>query len=239
MANPRWHERLRQALAKQGLPAAYSACLLEELAGHWEDLQKEHGSMDALSAEERLGAPELLAVAAREEYRKRSFAGRHPFLAFVVGPFLTTIVTWHALVLMCVPLKSLVTPYMPVVEAPPTRFEWALVYVIVLLLRFVPFAVLAPLFVRMGRASCRPVWGMVACGIVAYMAFLNELGVASPTESHNLAVFFSWQFGLVHWYSRLLQAGIPVVLSIWAWRRWGNSAGASSPSLPISAVTSL
>jgi hypothetical protein len=239
MANPHWHERLRQALAKQGLPAAYSASLLEELAGHWDDLQKEHGSMEALSAEERLGAPELLAALAKAEYRKRSFAGRHPFLAFVVGPFLTTIVTWHILILLCVPLKSLVAPYMPVRAAPPTRFEWTLVYAIVLFLRFVPFAVLAPVFVRLGRASCRPVWGLVAGGIVAYLAFVIKLEVAPPTEKHNLAVFLGLHFGLIHWHARLLQAALPLALSIWAWRRLGNSTGASSPSLPMNAATSL
>jgi hypothetical protein len=246
MANPHWHDCLRHELEERGLPATYSARLLEELLDHCHDIQRENPSMEAhLSALERLGAPELLAAAAKKEYVKRTFAGRHPFLTFVVGPIVVTQMTWYLLLLLiCFPLKTLVTPFEPATMLPPTSFEWFVAYANIYVLRFLPFAVLAPAFLRAGRTCCRPVWGMVACGIVAYMASVNYMHVGPPTEKHNLAVFLSLQFGLFGWQSRLVQAAIPLVVSIWTWRRWGDSGGASCPSdeelaaSPLAAATS-
>ena len=198
--------------------------------------------MEALaSAEEQLGTPESLAAAARKEYLKRTFAGRHPFLTFVVGPILAVVVAWHVLVLVCGICKSFITPFKPASLLPPTAFEWVFAYGNVYALRFLPSVLLAFLFVRMGRRAGRPVWGMVACGIVAYIAFTNIIDVLPPTDEHNLGVGFSIIPGLWRWQERLLQAVIPLAVGIWTWRHMSKSRkpscrhGKELPSSPLPA----
>jgi hypothetical protein len=193
--------------------------LLEELTQHLNDIQKENLGMEALaSADEQLGTPESLAAAAQKEYLKRTFAGRHPFLTFVIGTIPVVVVTWYVLLLICVMCKSFVTPFKPVRLVPPTAFEWVCAYGSVYALRFLPFILLASFFVRMGRRAGRPVWGMVACGIVAYIAFTNHICVLPPTDDHNLGVGFSIVVDLRRWQERLLQAVIPLAVGIWTWR---------------------
>ncbi|HVX14078.1 MAG TPA: hypothetical protein VHC22_23030 [Pirellulales bacterium] len=224
MADQHWHDRLRRALDEQGLPAAYSARLLEELIEHCNDLHTENRSMEAhLTAEERLGAPASLAIAAKKEYVKRSFAGRHPFVVFFLGPIVVTQVAWHLLLFVCVLLKWSVTPYEPVTMLPPTGLEWFIAYACVYLMRYLPFVVLAPFFMHTARKCYRPAWGTLACGLVAYMAFVNYMDVFPPTEKHNLTVGFTWIFGLYNWQGRFLPAAIPLVLSVWAWNRFDKS----------------
>jgi|SRR5579863_4967093 len=220
MASPHWPERLRHELEERGLPGTYSARLLEELTEHLNDIQRENLSMEALaSAEEKLGTPESLAAAAQKEYLRRTFAGRHPFLTFVIGPIPIVFVTWYVLVLLCFSCKSFVAPYKPANMLPPTAFEWLVVYGQMNAVRFLPFVLLALFFVRVGRRACRPALGMVACGIVAYIAFINDIYVLLPTDEHNLAVGFAPQLGLWRWQDRWLQAAIPLAVGMWTWRR--------------------
>jgi hypothetical protein len=81
-----WPEQLRCELSRQGLPPQYIDRLVEELADHVLDSQTEHASMEAQPAFERLGTTTHLAAAARREFDRHTFAGRHPVLTFVLGP---------------------------------------------------------------------------------------------------------------------------------------------------------
>src|SRR3954471_8394018 len=96
-------EELERELRRQRLPAAYIARLLSELDDHYEDLVEERStSMGAARKlqtgqehwDERLGNPTQLALFAAEQYRARSFWGRHPVVTFVLGPLPMLVVSW-------------------------------------------------------------------------------------------------------------------------------------------------
>jgi hypothetical protein len=96
MANPPSRDALRAELERRGLPPAYVERLLGELDDHFTDLLEERSSsmgaarkldFEADDLQSRLGEPTQLAIFAAEQYRARSFWGRHPFVTFVLGPF--------------------------------------------------------------------------------------------------------------------------------------------------------
>src|SRR5205814_320 len=86
MDSRRWPEELRRSLRQQNLPRAYVDRLVEELSDHSIDLQTENPSMDAQVALDRIGSADKIAAVASCEFRRRTFASRHPWLAFVVAP---------------------------------------------------------------------------------------------------------------------------------------------------------
>jgi hypothetical protein len=93
-------EALRAELQKRGLPRAYIQRLLEELDDHFSDLADDLISTERnrdMSAarmpdfrvndlDERMGSPTELAIFAAEQYRARSFFGRHPVVTFLIAP---------------------------------------------------------------------------------------------------------------------------------------------------------
>ena len=188
MVYQKWHNRLREELSKRSLPPAYSARLLDELADHISDLQQENLSMDAqTNAEDKLGSPESLAATAEKEYRRRTFAGRHPFLTFVVGAISTAFVTWFVIVLICAECKSFVTPLTPITHHAPSTIEWVAAYGSMYVAAYLPYILTAAFFSYVARRAGRPGWGMVACALVAYFAFVNIYEVYPPTEAYNLS----------------------------------------------------
>jgi hypothetical protein len=100
MDNRPQHDELRGELARRGLPRAYIERLVAELDDHFTDLLEERStSMGAArklqpeadnalthNAERRLGEPTRLAIFAAEQYRARSFLGRHPLVTFAFIP---------------------------------------------------------------------------------------------------------------------------------------------------------
>lgn len=95
MASLPSRDELQSELKRRGLPRAYVARLLAELDDHYTDLVEERNSrmgaarklnLESDDAQQRLGEPTQLAIFAAEQYRERSFFGRHPVLTFLVGP---------------------------------------------------------------------------------------------------------------------------------------------------------
>ena len=108
MANPPSRDALRTALEQRGLPLMYIERLLGKLDDHYTDLVEERrASMGAArklqtiedeqtELQQRIGEPAQLAVFAAEQYRARSFWGRHRVLTFVIGPLPLAFVLWIA-----------------------------------------------------------------------------------------------------------------------------------------------
>ncbi len=103
MANPPSRDALRTELERRGLPPAYIERLLGELDDHYTDLLEERSSsmgaarkldFEAGDLQKQLGEPTQLAIFAAEQYRARSFWGRHPVMTFVLGPLPLLLVSW-------------------------------------------------------------------------------------------------------------------------------------------------
>jgi hypothetical protein len=103
MATPPSRKVMRAELEQRGLPPAYIERLLGELDDHFTDLLEERSSsmgaarkleFEADDLQERLGEPTQLAIFAAEQYRARSFWGRHPVVTFVLGPLPLLLISW-------------------------------------------------------------------------------------------------------------------------------------------------
>ena len=238
MAAPRWLDRFAAELRKQHLPACYRARLLEELADHLSELEQETTSMDAqLLLEERIGKPEVIAAEARSEFARRTFAGRHPVLTFGVAPLFTVIglllatlfVAWGAMWLL-----AMTTPQLLQKTQPPTAMQWCLVYCVVWFVRLVPFGLSAWLFARAGRRLGRTRWGLIACTIVAALAFVFWTGVRTATPGIKGQVFFGLAIQQIPHAEQFVQAALPLAIGVWS--TWSLiRAGRDADSLPAAA----
>ncbi|HEX4415359.1 MAG TPA: hypothetical protein VH107_17125 [Lacipirellulaceae bacterium] len=108
MANRPSRDALLAELARRGLPPAYIERLLGELDDHYNDLLEERSSsmgaarkldFEANDLQECLGEPTQLAIFAAEQFRARSFWGRHPIVTFVLGPVPFLLACWIATLL--------------------------------------------------------------------------------------------------------------------------------------------
>ncbi len=111
MVDPKWHSELHRALVRQGLPRPYRERLMDELLDHAISLQEETAGMDAVETDtvkQKVGEPKQLAQLAGEEYRKRTWLGRHPVVAFLIAPIPMLVLSWIlSMLLLVIPGKIL------------------------------------------------------------------------------------------------------------------------------------
>jgi hypothetical protein len=247
MASQHWRDRLLAELHRQGLPSSYVSRLVEELTEHANDLFRENPSMDAeTNVDARLGTPEQVAAVAKAEFGRRTFAGRHPVWTFLVGPvfavvgsfvgtFLTVTLVWLALAWL---IDTATGGSLLAVDArdgqPSTFGPWLLFYSYSSIMRFVPFALSAWIFVWLGHRSGLRRWSIVACCMVAVLALFFRSKV-TPENALGEAQWFvdfpffppgntwraTWRIG----FSQILQAAVPLALGLWMLRP--SSAGRS------------
>ena len=216
-----WPDQLRHKLQMQNLPPAYIDRLVEELSDHLLDIQSETTSMDAQNAQSHLGSTDQIAAAATREFRRRTFAGRHPWLTFVALPvafvplvFVSSIlavfvIQWVA----ATTLEALLEPdtLLSLSEAKQARIEWWILAAFDSYVRFVPFVIAAWMFCRWGRRSEMRWWPLVACTIVALIAgFLCTKSVPASGDQPGL-----WMVGLATHFElrQVIQLLVPLAVA--------------------------
>jgi MFS family permease len=113
-------------------------------------------------------------------------------VTFLAGPLVAVIATFAATLLL------LMTAYLLLdlalggsllaneeTHTPPSPLEIGLIHAGILTVCFVPFTLSAWFFARLGRRSGRPVWGIVACGIIALIAvnFYSDISFPGPDDT--------------------------------------------------------
>lgn len=170
--------------------------------------------------EKRLGTPQTLALAAESEYRRRTFAGRHPIFTFIGGPFVAVfamVVGTVTIVLIASALVDLATDgglrANDAARNPPSAWEMALMQGLNCIVRFVPFGLSCWLFFRLAVRSGLPAWGAVACGIVAVLGFSFWAAVdqATPDAMGCWTLGFAWRAD----FDQAVQAIVPAVATAW------------------------
>jgi hypothetical protein len=170
--------------------------------------------MDANAFPERIGSPAELARTAAHEFRRRTYAGRHPLVTFVAAPLptaallLATLCAVFLLVLSATPESSTVGDHVP---------TWAatVMQAIVWAMRCVPFVAGAVLFCHLAkRTLCGPRWSLVACALVAVLAGLFAVNLTLPTRgpgSGMLTLGFVVPPGPMQWLQALAPFAIWLV----------------------------
>jgi hypothetical protein len=232
MSKSSWLNEVAQSLTRQRLPREYIRRFTEELADHFDDFYHTHThsqeklGMDADAHITRLGAPEDIARRAAHELRRRTYAGRHPFVTFVAAPLPTAALL---LIGLCVPFLLIVT-VVPDDYAPGHFPAWAgaVMRSVVWSMQFVPFIAGALLFCHLAkRATCGARWSFVACALVAMLAGSFAVQLTLPTGaagSGSLMMGFALPFGFAHWPApfgsmQWLQALAPIAVWSLCFRR--------------------
>ncbi|HEY2412915.1 MAG TPA: hypothetical protein VGI40_11765 [Pirellulaceae bacterium] len=223
MDSRQWCDKLRGDLRRQRLPPAYIDRLVEELSDHLIDTQTETTSMDAQHAISRLGSTDQLATAATHEFRRRTFAGRHPWLTFVVAPFAFIPVLFVSFLLASFAVAWMIDTTVEWLIMPESELwtsktaqaqaEWWILGAYDTYVRFIPFIAASWIFCRWGRHSNLRWWPLAACTIVALTAgFLFTKSVPANGDKPGL-----WIIGLAtHFEARqFVQLIVPLVVAAW------------------------
>lgn len=227
--------RMRKELESRGFSSAYVQRLLHEWHDHLIDLSEEKGNAMSMDASlsgglvNRMGEPRELADAAAKEFRKRTFAGRHPVVTFLLAPIPLTIVAWIGMFLLGIGGVEL-AKWMMGGELTPSSGEWtptaifgayAMLYAFVL----TPPISLATYFVRLSRNSLRGwKWGLASCLLIALMAaaFQSNLGFPSGAAKGHLSLGFGIGPHTFTSPMAMVQFGLPLafgLLALWRGRR--------------------
>lgn len=110
MQNRPYFEQLSTTL-NHHLPAAHARRLMLELSDHFEDASAEN---ESLHAEHVLGNPTLLAESIVSDFRRQTFAGRHPWLCVLTLPVLGTLLAPLGGLLVCMFFILVALPFVGV-----------------------------------------------------------------------------------------------------------------------------
>lgn len=237
-------DRLARELRRRGLPAEYVERLLEELRDHVSDLvafQEGGHGMEAEKihgAAERLGSEATLASAAVQEFRRRTFTGRHPVLMFLLAPIPLTLFAWiiyflAAYAVGC--LGVLVGGDWVRIEGKPFS-EWP-AFVVWSQMAFlfaapiVPPTLVTVLMCRWASRSGRHwLWPAAACLLFALLAGLFhirlELPYAPGTGKLMLCLMYSRRTPV----AQLLHGAIPLIIGAFAIHRHARPRHRTPPS---------
>jgi hypothetical protein len=230
MSKSNWLNEVAGALRRQGLPRSYIRRFTEELVDHVDDYYHTHSQekigMDAEICTDRMGTPDEIARRAAHELRRRTYAGRHPFVTFVAAPLPTAVLL---LVGLCIPFLLILTA-VPDDYAPGYFPAWAAVVMqsVVWAMQFVPFVAGAVVFCYLAkRAFCGARWPFIACALVALLAGSFAVHLTLPTGaagSGSLMMGFAIPFRSIRWPlafvpMQLLQALAPITVWFVYFRR--------------------
>jgi hypothetical protein len=177
MVSPLLFDCLRKELAKRGLPRRYVERIVQELEDHQEDILEEPAAANVCSAPEevpswrRLGDPIQLAEAIAAEFRRATFAGRHPIFTYLAAPVPLTFLAWFGWMLLFHPIMGWFITQEPgrgTLQWPPL-FIWSVLtwYYASMIL---PSALAAGLCCRWGFRSGRANWSLAGCALIAVFA---------------------------------------------------------------------
>ena len=222
MTLQRWRNRLVEELRRQGLPSNRVNRLVEELTEHALDVFSENQIMDAeRNLESRLGTPEHLATVAKDQFKKSTFAGRHPVLTFFVGSVATLFVAVIGPLLVPFFAGEVVIGFLPSNgHRAAVSMNDGFLPCVSIFMRFVPFLLSTWLFVSLGYRSGQQKWSLLACCVIAASASvfvcqtdLECFGLNDGVVFHKRILFglgYCWDFD----FRQTIQAVVPLSLGL-------------------------
>ena len=221
-----WLDELHRQLTRKRLPPAYVARFVDELSDHVTDFLEDQMSTDALQSHsvfDRFGAPQDLARRAAQEFRQRSFCGRHPILMFVVSPLLVMAAGTFASVLAVVAVGRVckwIDPALSSDRLSPTAV--AGMRMLCICSPLAPAALTAALFAWLAaRAGVPRRWPIITGAILGLLAGLAQLDMyvsAAPGQS-RLQLGLGFSTALTETVFQLSKFAVPLLIGIWIFSR--------------------
>ncbi|MEZ6073917.1 MAG: hypothetical protein R3C10_27460 [Pirellulales bacterium] len=217
-------DAIQHDLIRHGLPTGYIRRVVAELSDHERDIADEPtapGECRADSAD-RLGRRDALVREVVSKYRSRSFAGRHPWLTFVLAPIPALVLVWLAVSSVCVAAGRLVPDGQ-------LSFE-SMLYAITAVDAFVTLVaptVVVWWFCRLARRSARGIrWALATTAVIGLVAFLMHTQIDPPVGGPNTGRYMvGLGFGLSPWtytfgLQQFAQLFVPVAVAAIMWLRF-------------------
>lgn len=200
MASHPSRDELRSELRRQRLPRAYITRLLAELDDHYEDLLEERSTsmgaarklqcdgneINQADLQQRLGEPAQLAIFAAEQYRARSFWGRHPLVTFGLAPLPLLVMLWiaagAAIVWIGIGIAYVCEHWLGILQDTwqPQDHIWGqaimMVFVSWLIIVFPPLTAAALLCRTARRNALSWRWPIIACTLLALVLGFLKVG---------------------------------------------------------------
>ena len=198
-----WQSQLASELKAQRLPRFYVRRFLREIYDHVLDLQEAEMSQcteaeQSMDLSEKLGNPKDVAEQAAAALFYRTWAGRHPWVAFLAGPPVLFVLGVTTCTLLMVGLASFfegqTVETMPALKSLCYWAGWVIA--------FVPPIAASLLLCRMVYVSGRQrAWALGACAMVALLGGCLMVACIPPQTdpgTGSLSIGFglgsTWQF---------------------------------------------
>lgn len=220
MSDQRWLNEVRTECGRRHLPPAYVERLVGELSDHLTELMEDSMSMEASEHPPTLlGSASEIVAAASSEYRRRTFSGRHPWLAFIIAPTLSLPVLWATSLLILVFAAKALGFDSESPEATVEPSQWAI--------EMLPFAVLGTLILPVAVttiAFCRLAtktavsrqWILACCLVIAIIGGAANSSVSLPTPGAKGSVAFGFGVSLPPSPQQIAQFVLPLLIGCWA-----------------------
>lgn len=190
MDTSQWRSQLASELRARKLPRSYVRRFLREIHEHVLDLQEAEMSqcMEAeskMDLSERLGTPEQLADQAAATMVYRTWPGRHPWLAFLVGPPVLFVLGVTVCTLLMIGVASLfegqTVKTMPSLASICYWAGWITAFV-------PPIAVSLLLCRTVYLSGRRRRWALAACSMVALLAGCLAVACVPPQTAPGTGI---------------------------------------------------
>lgn len=207
-----WFQQLHKALQEHRVPTKYASRFKEELWLHYLEMAERDEVNGFTETEshifERLGSPESLAAQAAQVPRS-TWAGRHPWLAFVVGaPVIALGLVFGTFMVIpfgegtSVALGSWFGPLM--IALGPLQVIASVIIACLLMLRMVR---------RSGRS---PWWGVASCGLIAIVCATIVIKWEPPNPIPGSGMIMIGLAPVAEtWYQMLVPIVIGFVYASW------------------------
>ena len=207
--------KLREALFRKGWPGAPAGRVVREVAEHWEDLEAEgrEEGLDATAAaqraDERLGDVDGLVRQLADTFCRASYAGRHPWLCFLLLPLLGVIGWFIGWAMVGLGLSELLIQ-LKLMEEPLYRSETLVTWGAEAI--WYSGMILVPLLAWRWatRSFCGHKWGWIACAICAAHGLFNFIHVSTQMVQWGYSV--SWN---LHWSGALTPLAAVGLAHLW------------------------
>lgn len=220
-------DTIRNTLHRRGLPPHYIRRVVEELEDHRLDIAGELAVTDQTDTSdlERLGDLDTLAESFVDRYHNQTFAGRHPFVTFVLAPIPVVLAAWATLLLVLLGVIKLYE--LGFGEAGKTIAEMSPAVVGMALAMYVAEIVVPPAAVALFfawlayRGGKGMIWASAATLLVAFAALCFHSGLQFPIEpgkgSYSVGLGFSPRLLLG---PQLLQMLVPIFAAAFVMIGW-------------------
>jgi hypothetical protein len=175
-------------------------------------------SMEAPEHLPLLGSTGEIVAAATSKCKRRRFSGRHPWLAFIVGPTLVLPLLWAASLVLFIFVAGAIgfRSDNPTVTTQSSDLANEMLPFVVVALLIVPIVASTVVFCRLvAKTAVSRRWGLACCLLLAFIGGAATASISMPTLGSKGSVAFGFGVSLPPSRQQLAQFILPLLVGSW------------------------